>query len=146
MISSALRPHSSATVTDSESTERLEDTLVQLNERIARLAMSLNADIDDSAAILRILNREVDGLQHPVHEPADAHGLHFSSEYRLQRDWEELRGLLTLRCHLLTDALHDKGLKATTLIAHHAEERLTREGFQPGADGFDLLAQLPEDS
>jgi hypothetical protein len=110
VTSSALPPHSSANLTDLESTERLEDTLIQVNERIARLAMSLDADIDDSAAILRILNREVDPLRHPVSEPADAHGLHFSSAYRLQRDWEELRGLLTLRCNLLTDALHDKGL------------------------------------
>lgn len=134
--------HPSSNLTDLESSTRLEHTLTELNERIARLSMSLGADIACPAAILRILNRELPELQTTITESADAHGLHSSATYRLHRDWEELRGLLALRCDIVTDTLNDKGLKATTLIATDVQERLTRDGFKPGADGFDLLNQL----
>lgn len=134
----------SSNLTDLEPTERLEDTLTQLNERIARLAISLGADIDSSAAIFRILDRHVPVLQTPVMPHTDAHGLRSTSDARLHNDWEELRGLLALRCDIVTDTLHDKGLKATTQIANHVEDRLTRDGFRPGADGFNLLDALVE--
>jgi hypothetical protein len=136
--------HTFSNLTDLESSERLENTLTELNERIARLAMSLGADIDSSAAVFRILNREVPALQHLLTEAADAHGLHTSSHYRLHRDWEELRGLLALRCDILTDTLNDKGLQVTTQIASNVEHRLTRDGFKQGADGFDLFDSLNE--
>lgn len=131
-------------LTDLESMERLERTMTQLNERIARLSACLQADIDSPSAISRILNREIPVLQHPVVEQVDEHGLHHSSAYRLHNDWEELRGLLALRYDIEADVLNDKGLKATTLMASHVENRLIRDGFKPGADGFDLLDQLQE--
>lgn len=124
---------------DLDPVERLEDRLTLLNERIARLAMGLNAALDSAEDITRILNRQVPDLQQPsVALP----GLASSSQHRQHNAWEELRGLLALRCEIMTEVLNHQGINATLGMAEDVENRLARDGFKPGADGFHLLDKL----
>ncbi|MEY4980169.1 MAG: hypothetical protein RLZZ352_2439 [Pseudomonadota bacterium] len=128
---------------DLDPVERLEDRLTLLNERIARLAMGLNADLDSPENIARILSRQVPDLQQPSAAPsAVLPGLASSAQHRQHNAWEELRGLLALRCDIMTEALNRKGVNTTLGIAEDVENRLARDGFKPGADGFHLLDKL----
>lgn len=124
---------------DLDPVERLEDRLTLLNERIARLAMGLNADLDSAEDIVRILSRQVPALQQPS---AGVLGLASSAQHRQHNAWEELRGLLALRCDIMTEVLNHQGISATVEIAEDVENRLARDGFKPGADGFHLLDKL----
>lgn len=58
------------------------------------------------------------------------------------RAWEELRGLIVLRCDLVKNALEVLGLGLTYEITSQVEQALARKGIRPGADGFDLYLQM----
>lgn len=119
---------------------RIESALAEINARIARLAMSLNATLDTQADVDQILNREA-----PVFLQHDREHLITTlnqGEHRMLHQWEDLRGLLMLRCELMAHSLKDLGLDMTLKIATHIEDQLTREGFKPNADGFDVLDRL----
>lgn len=119
---------------------RIESELAELNARIARLAISLDAPLATEADIDRILNRHTPFLQPHARDhlsnPFD------QGESRRVHQWEELRGLLVLRCELVAHALKDLGLQATLALTAHLEAQLERDGFKPGADGFDMLRRL----
>lgn len=128
---------------DLDPVERLEDRLTLLNERIARLAMGLNADLDSAEEIVRILNRQVPDFQEPwTASSAAVPGLTSSAQHRQHNAWEELRGLLALRCDIVTEALNHQGINATVEMVEDVENRLAHDGFKPGADGFHLLEKL----
>lgn len=133
-------PSSHTRCDDLDPVERLEDKLTLLNERIARLAMGLNANLDSAEDIVRILSRQVPGLQEPWTAPSA--GLASSTQHRQHNAWEELRGLLALRCDIMTEVLNHQGINATLEIAKDVKNRLARDGFKPGADGFHLLGEL----
>lgn len=118
------------------SAERVENSLVEINARIARLSMALEACLASEADIVNILNRKTPFFQH-----AQAHcaSMLDQNEHRLLHQWEELRGLLVLRCELMARSLKDLGLTMTREITVEIEEQLERDGFKPGADGFDML-------
>ena len=120
------------------SASRVENTLVEVNTRIARLAMSLNAPLGTEADVLKILNRESPFLQPHAHE--QAHNDPFNhEESRLIHQWEELRGMLILRSELMTQSIKDLGLEVMREINSGIKAELERDGFKPGADGFDML-------
>lgn len=119
---------------------RAESTLVEINTRIARLAMSLNAPLATEADIQSILNREPPFLQPHARELISNPFNH--EEGRIIHQWEELRGLLMLRCELMTQSIRELGLKVTLEISSGTEAELQREGFKPGAEGFNMLHQI----
>lgn len=122
------------------SANRIESTLAEINARIARLAMSLDAPLATEADVAQILNRETAVfLQHDREHLITTLN---QSEHRLLHQWEDLRGLLVLRCELMAHSLKDLGLDMTLKITDHIEEQLARDGFKPGAEGFDVLDRL----
>lgn len=120
------------------SASRVENTLVEVNTRIARLAISLNAPLATEADIQSILNRESPFLQPHAREQISNNPFNHEPG-RLIHQWEELRGMLMLRCELMTQSIKDLGLEITQSIHSGIEAELEREGFKPGADGFDML-------
>ena len=126
-----------AQTTDDPMLNRLrqrEGALFGLNERIARLAMLLDAPLRTEEDLQRVLARELPVFNAPTHPGTD--------HRRTHGEWEELRGLLAMRCELMAQTLADLGLDATRQLTQLVEERLARVGFAPGADGFVLLARL----
>ena len=112
-----------------EHAQRFSAEIVELNERIARLALSLGAPISTETDLRRILGREVGPLR-----PDD--NRHAS---RVERHaWEELRGLLNMRCDLMARTLEHLGLDATRRLTELVEDKLRRDGFEPGTDGFQM--------
>lgn len=125
--------------TQERNAQRVEHSLEQLNTRIALLARLVGADLSSEAVVESILSRS-----HPFflgHERSG--GLDQSNDQRrLIREWEELRGLLTLRCDLMAHTLSDLGLKATQEIASHVQTRRDKEGLKADSDGFHLRHRL----
>lgn len=117
---------------------RSESELARLNERIARLALSLGVPLDTPADLQRLLDHASSLFDpDPQHWPQASDG-----QKRLRHELEELRGLLVMRCDLMTHLLNDLGLDVAFQISAEVEEWLQRQGFKPGADGFVLLRQL----
>lgn len=116
---------------------RIESSLSDINARIARLAHTLNASLATEDDIAKIVNRDSPYLApHAAELAASAFD---PREHRLVHQWEELRGLLMLRGDLMARSIQDLGLDATVKMTAHMEEQLIREGFEPGADGFDMV-------
>ena len=124
------------------SASRVENTLVEVNTRIARLAMSLNAPLVTDADIQSILNRESPFLQPHAREQIRSDPFNHE-ESRLIHQWEELRGMLVLRDELMSQSIKDLGLEVTREINSGIKAELARDGFKPGADGFDMLHHTP---
>ena len=111
------------------------DALEDLNARIGTLARVLGADLATEAAVQHILDRT-----HPFfarHAALDAAVLG-AHERRIAREWEELRGMLALRCDLMARMLAELGLDATRNVAEIVEAHREQEGLKPDADGFHL--------
>jgi len=121
-----------------EKVHRIEVNLAQLNARIARLAMVLKAPLESEEEMQRILSNDAEFLHAP--EPGGSSG----GDHRVRSEWQELRGLLVLRCDLMSHTLNELGLQLTQQITCNVEEQLEREGFKPGADAFFLHRRLNE--
>lgn len=120
------------------------EAFTQLSRRIARLCQRLGIQLKTEEDLRRILAREAEGFS-----AADRALVEFSSmglgghqNSREHQEREELRGLLAMRCELLTRTLEDWGLEATQTITAMSQSELEQEGFTPGSDGFTLLHQL----
>ena len=124
------------------SASRVENSLADLNARIARLAILLNVSLASEADFVKILNREPPFV--PLHPSVWDANASNQGEHRLQCEWEELRGLLVLRCDMMKHSIEELGLEATRAITSQIEAQLEREGFKPGADGFHMLRPLAE--
>ena len=111
------------------------DSLGELNARIGTLAQALHADLSSESVVEHILART-----HPffVRQAALASSALGMNERRVAREWEELRGLLALRCELMAKALAEMGLEATRELAEMVQSRRDLEGIRPDADGFHL--------
>ncbi|MDD2728775.1 hypothetical protein [Malikia sp.] len=116
---------------------RFEQSLGELNARIARLAMLLDAPIATADDRQRLLDRQAPHFRRPD-EAAAASG----PAQRLTRGWEELRGLIVLRYEVLSNAASELGPQATTHLVLKVELELELDGFKRGASGFDLLSWL----
>ncbi|MDQ3060572.1 MAG: hypothetical protein M3R45_13810 [Pseudomonadota bacterium] len=122
------------------SVSRIENSLAEINARIARLAMSLDAPLATEADVAQILHRETAVFLQ--HDREHLIATLTQEEHRVLHQWEELRGLLVLRRDLMAHSLKDLGLEATLQITLHTEAQLERDGFKPGAEGFDMLERL----
>jgi hypothetical protein len=123
---------------------RAQHALTELNQRIARLSMVLGAPLESMLDFENILNRHTTTMA--KHVPGGTPSTNgSSSEARLDREWEELRGLLLLRCDLMAHMLESLGMDTAMEVAANVETHMVREGFKPGADGFELLQHLSRD-
>jgi hypothetical protein len=113
----------------------IETTLERLNERIARLARVLEVSLESESVCLQVL----DGTLCITSENVSVDTVHAR---RRRHEWEELRGLMVLRMHLIKDTLDELGLEPTYQIAQVVHERMALEGFAPGSDGFQMLQRL----
>lgn len=115
---------------------RMTRSLSDLDARIARLALFLDIALESETVMQQVIDRAHPLFQRYQHNPevalTDDHG-------RERQTLEELRGLLVVRCNMVTHMLNELGLDATTQIASAAEDHLDRLGFKPGADGFKLV-------
>jgi len=128
---------------DSERREMLHsvDEFVALNERIARLCQALGLSLHGEEDLNAILQRRAPGFS-----PVDG-ALALQANEAARHTWqsrEELRGLLVLRCDLLTRVVNCWGLGATREIVDMARADLQRRGFAPGAEGLALAHRLAE--
>jgi len=115
----------------------------ELNARIARLAIGLGVSLEKEAEVARVMHQKnpASSLAHGPHTSQDsAVTSHLSSnpDRRMAQKMEELRGLLVLRYDVESQFIADVGVEVTRKILTDSEEKLTREGFKPGADGMDL--------
>jgi hypothetical protein len=124
----------------SQTTELLA-MLEQLNSRIARLSHALGADIRSEEGFTQILERKSAAFHTQV--SATVAKRYRSAEQRTHGEWEELRGLLALRCQLMTQMIGNFGLEVTKDLASVAEAYLADHGFEPGADGLRLFRRIP---
>ncbi len=115
--------------------QHLAQQFASLNARIARLSLPLGAKLESEADVQHLLGRQLPVFNH-VHESGN------SAERRLLQEWEELRGLVAMRCELVAHTLDHLGLDLTRQLTDLAEQDLLRQGFKPGADGFELLRHL----
>ena len=114
--------------------QHLEQQFASLNARIARLNMLLGARLESEADIQRLLGRQL-----PAFNPAGPADSPSQAWRRERQQWEELRGLVAMRCDLVAHTLEHLGLDLTRQLTDIAEQDLLRQGFKPGADGFELL-------
>lgn len=115
--------------------QHLEQQFASLNARIARLSLLLGAKLENEADVQHLLGRQLPAFDH-VHQSDN------SAQRRLLHEWEELRGLVAMRCELVAHTLEHLGLDLTRQLTDLAEQDLLRQGFKPGADGFELLSHL----
>jgi hypothetical protein len=115
----------------------LEQQFASLNARIARLNLLLGVRLESQADVQRLLSRQLPAFQ----ATGPAHSLN-QAQRRERQQWEELRGLVTMRCDLVAHTLAQLGLDLTRQLTDLAEQDLLRQGFKPGADGFELLRHL----
>ena len=86
-----------------EELRRTEVSLTALSERIARLSLSLGAPLASWEDMEKILDRDMPFFAH--HPGFAAAGWGQTARLREARDWEELRGLLLMRCDLMPQHL-----------------------------------------
>lgn len=117
---------------------RVEHSLTELNTRIAVLAHVLGADLGSETDIDHILNRENPFLRSPASQLKEMS----AGERRLKREWEELRGLLALRCDLMAQTVNELGIDAARRITLQVQAHRDKEGLSPDSDGFHLRHRL----
>lgn len=120
----------------------MASSMAALNTRIARLASALGACLDSDQAVVQVL-----GSHHLAPLPRERRNIADFGEparvaidptHRTAHKWHELRGLLVLRYSMEARYVDEVGASATRQIMIEAEERLVRNGFQPGDDGVDF--------
>lgn len=121
---------------------RMENSIGEINARIARLAIALGVSLQSDADVVSVINRpKVPSLANDRRVTQDRRAntrVSTTSERRVAYQWEELRGLLVLRYGLEESFVDQVGVMATEHILIEAEHNLERRGFKPGADGVDL--------
>ena len=132
--------HVDAADTMPEDIKRAENSLADVSARIARLALSLNAPVATLSDFESILNKEVPLLAQPPHTLTDS--FLGDGHARLAHEWTELRGLLLLRCDMVSQLVKSHDQHTATTVLAEIDSKLESEGFQPGAQGFNLLAYL----
>ncbi len=128
----------SANMDSFDPSRRFEQMLGELSARIARLAISLDAPIATAADRQRILDRQ--GPHFSPHGRPDGVAPASGPEQRLQRSWEELRGLIILRYEVLIHAASELGPQRTSQLILKVTIELELDGFRRAVDGFDLLS------
>lgn len=119
---------------------RMSLSIEELGARIARLARALDVNLEQESEINRVLSMEP--VKAPAHERRESSDRRTASrmtgERRKAHMWQELRGMLVLRYDISARYVDQLGVNATRSILVNAQEQLVREGFRPGADGYNL--------
>lgn len=110
---------------------RFGATMTAVSTRIVVLAHLLGVRLETEGEVQHILDRSNPALR----EASLRQGGHASRSRH--RAWEELRGLIVLRCNLVRQALEELGLGLTYEITSEVERGLAKAGVKPGSDGFD---------
>ena len=100
---------------------QIEASFEALNERIARLSISLGIELNEEHQIHDLLSMAEPHQHHDTHQV---------------RSWTELRGLLVLRYSMEKNFAEKVGAETLKQILLEAESHLERSGFKPGADGI----------
>jgi hypothetical protein len=100
---------------------QIEASFEALNERIARLSISLGIELNEEHQIHELLSMAEPRQHHDTHQV---------------RSWTELRGLLVLRYSMEKNFAEKVGAETLKQILLEAESHLERSGFKPGADGI----------
>lgn len=115
---------------------RMGATVSELSARIARLAATLDIDLDNDAELDRVLHQETPQAPVPDRRTTASSGM--TPDRRKSHLREELRGLLVLRYSVASSYVERVGVDAARSILVYAQEQLVREGFKDGADGSHL--------
>jgi hypothetical protein len=99
---------------------------LDLDKRIARLALSLGLMLDEAPDMARL-------MQHVSAEGAPL---------RQERSWQELRGLVLLRHEMEKRCVDLLGAATAGEMLLEIECQMAQFGFPPGADGLDLRGLL----
>ena len=112
--------------------QRWEGELIDLNTRIAALSRLLQVPLDQEASLNALLARS-----HPAYiaHPDDP-GHPSSMRARQHQELDELRGLLVLRCEVMTQALHELGLPGTHEVTQSVHAHMGRLGLGDADHGF----------
>ena len=116
--------------------QRMSTSVEQLSARIARLAKSLDIDLESESEIDRLLN--MDGGAPGGYERRQSARPAAGPERRKSNQREELRALLVLRYRQSRRFVDRVGVEATRSILVNAQDQLELDGFKPGASGTDL--------
>ncbi len=116
--------------------QRMSTSVEQLSARIARLAKSLDIDLESESEIDRLLN--MDGGAPGGYERRQSARPAAGPERRKSNQREELRALLVLRYRQSRRFVDRVGVEATRSILVNAQDQLELDGFKPGASGADL--------
>lgn len=122
--------------------QRFESTLTAVNARIVFLAGLVGAQLDADGAVQHIFDRNNPAFRQAAMVQLEGHGGHAGR--MTQRAWQELRGLMVLRCDMVTQALDELGLGLTHQITSQVESGLERKGIKRGTDGFDLHRRMDQ--
>ena len=124
--------------------DRMEHSIVELNARIARLAIALGISLDNEEHIASVLH-EAPPPAVPVERRADrqGHGRPWGGlDRRVAHTRRELRGLIVMRYGIEKSFVDQVGASATRQIMIDVEAHMSREGFKAGADGVNLESLL----
>ena len=116
--------------------QRMSTSVEQLSARMARLAKSLDIDLESESEIDRLLN--MDGGAPGGYERRQSARPAAGPERRKSNQREELRALLVLRYRQSRRFVDRVGVEATRSILVNAQDQLELDGFKPGASGADL--------
>ncbi len=125
-----------------ERLQGLESSMERLNARIARLAISLGVSLQDEHELANVMSRPPLAAAPIERRGSGGNRAWSGAERRTAHHWEELRGLLILRFQAETRCAQEVGPLATLHVLAQVEERLTRGGFRPDADGLHLKKLL----
>lgn len=120
--------------------------LVELSGRIARLAIALGVNLDDTQQVSALLQRvapvAVERRVQPDRRTSDRPG---SPDRRVAHKHAELRGLVLMRYSLELNTIDALGATAAQQVLRTVAQALEHEGFPPGAAGLRLHV-LPLDA
>lgn len=116
--------------------QRMSASIEQLSARIARVATTLELNLQNESELERVLS--LDGGLANARERRQSTLPAPGPERRKSHLKEELRGLLVLRYSTVRRYVGHVGVDATRHILVNAQDQLEREGFKPGAAGADL--------
>ena len=114
------------------SLDHLDKSMVDLNARIARLALALGVSLESEEEVRGILSHRPDAR--PMHSEQGPRFQQMEHEHVLI----ELRGLLIMRYGIERHVAEDQGANVVRRVLEQAEAELSKHGFKPGADGLDL--------
>lgn len=120
--------------------QRMSSSVEEISARIARLAKTLDVDLQNENELNRVLSLDGGGGV-PAQERRAAATAALppgSPERRKAHLQQELRALLVMRYGIATHYVEEVGVTAARHILVNAQDQLEREGFKPGASGADL--------